>query len=220
MSDSKARILIVDDEVSIRTSLSMLLGEMGHPTNTAEDGFSALASMRKQIPDILISDLYMPGMSGFELTSVVRRRFPEVRTVVMSGAFRGNEVPSGVAADAFFQKGSSMGSLLRILQSLTSDGGEMRSCVSFANGPIWIQPSGFDRAIDARITICCPECLRTFSEAGGGLGGEVCETKCAHCRGRIRYSIVPTLDAGPVQNHQEGRSRGSFKTAAGPQYEC
>ena len=53
----------------------------------AEDGFSALAEIRKEVPDILLSDLNMPRMSGFELLSVVRRRFPSIRTIAMSGAF-------------------------------------------------------------------------------------------------------------------------------------
>jgi DNA-binding NarL/FixJ family response regulator len=57
-------------------------------------------------------------MSGFELLSEVRRQFPAIQTIAMSGAFRGDEVPSGVAADGFYQKGSSMGSLLRLMRGL------------------------------------------------------------------------------------------------------
>jgi CheY-like chemotaxis protein len=95
-----------------------LLAEIGYGVRCAEDGYSALGELRKEIPDILLSDLNMPGMTGFELLSVVRRRFPTIQTIAMSGSFSGNEVPSGVAADAFYQKGSSMGSLLRILEAL------------------------------------------------------------------------------------------------------
>jgi CheY-like chemotaxis protein len=118
MPDTKPTLLIVDDEPSIRTSLSLLLAEIGYSVRTAQDGFSALAEMRVELPDVLLSDLNMPGMSGFELLSVVKHRFPAMLTIAMSGAFQGNEVPSGVAADGFYQKGSSMGSLLMILSSL------------------------------------------------------------------------------------------------------
>ena len=45
-------------------------------------------------------------MSGFELLMVVRNKFPAIKVIAMSGAFYGNEVPSGVLADAFHQKGS------------------------------------------------------------------------------------------------------------------
>jgi CheY-like chemotaxis protein len=98
--------------------MSALLAEIGHGVRCAEDGYSALRELRKEIPDILLSDLNMPGMTGFELLSVVRSRFPEIHTIAMSGSFSGDEVPSGVAADAFYQKGSSMGCLLRIMEAL------------------------------------------------------------------------------------------------------
>jgi CheY-like chemotaxis protein len=219
MSNGKARILVVDDESSIRTSLSLLLDEIGYSVTTAEDGFSALASLRSEIPDILISDLYMPGMTGFELTSVVRCRFPQVRTIAMSGAYRDDEVPHGIAADAFFQKGSNVGPLLNILQSLAFEGGEGRSRVSSVDTPIWIQPGGLDRSGHAQIAICCPECLRAFFESSEGPGGEIREAKCVHCRSRIRYSIVPAVDDPSAQVLQRGRSRGLFRMAEAPQFE-
>lgn len=77
----KAKLLIVDDDLQVRTLLSVILTKSGHRVCSAEDGFSALAEMRKEIPDIILSDLNMPGMSGFELLSVVRRRFPAIRVV-------------------------------------------------------------------------------------------------------------------------------------------
>src|ERR1035438_487726 len=103
MQGTRAKLLIVDDEPSIRESMSLILADIGYSVRTAEDGFSALIEMRKEIPDILLSDLNMPGMSGFGLLSVVRRRFPAMQTIAMSGAFHGDEVPSGVAADRFYQ---------------------------------------------------------------------------------------------------------------------
>jgi CheY-like chemotaxis protein len=118
MSETKSSLLIVDDDNAIRTALSCLFTEIGYSVRTAEDGFSALAAMRKDIPNILLSDLNMPGMSGFELLSVVRHRFPAIRTVAMSGSFRGTEVPPGVAADRFYEKGSNLGPLLSIMEAL------------------------------------------------------------------------------------------------------
>lgn len=118
MPETRAKLLIVDDERSIRLSLSCVLGEIGYRVRTAEDGFSALVAIAMDPPEILVSDLNMPGMSGFELLAVVRRQFPAIRTIAMSGAFSGDEAPSGVAADAFYGKGSSLGALLRILDDL------------------------------------------------------------------------------------------------------
>jgi DNA-binding NarL/FixJ family response regulator len=60
----------------------------------------------------------MPGMSGFELLLEIRRRFPSIQAIAMSGAFSGDEVPSGVAADAFYQKGCGVAPVLKIVESL------------------------------------------------------------------------------------------------------
>jgi CheY-like chemotaxis protein len=156
MGDTKAKLLIVDDEPSIRTSMSQVLNEIGYHVRSAADGFSALFEIRQEAPDILLSDLNMPGMSGFELLSVVRRRFPEIQTIAMSGAFSGNEVPSGVAAHAFYQKGSSIGSLLRIMESLPKPE-RMLSEHPDALNPIRIQRTGHSSSGDAHVTIACPE---------------------------------------------------------------
>jgi DNA-binding NtrC family response regulator len=139
MSNTKARLLIVDDEPSIRISLSLVLTEIGYRVRSAEDGFSALLDLRNEIPDILITDLNMPGMSGFELLAEVRGRFPAIHTIAMSGAFCGNEVPSGVAADAFYQKGSSVGSLLRMMEALPRLE-RMTPRHAAASDFIWIHP--------------------------------------------------------------------------------
>jgi CheY-like chemotaxis protein len=113
-----ARILIVDDEPVIRESLSLVLAEIGYRVRSAEDGFSALRAMQDEVPELLLTDLNMPGMSGFELLSLVRGRFPAIRTIAMSGWFSGDEAPSGIAADGFYQKGSSIAALLRIMETL------------------------------------------------------------------------------------------------------
>lgn len=118
MHDTNARLLIVDDEPLIQRSISQVLTEIGYRVRSAADGFSALSEIQQEVPDFLVSDLNMPGMSGFELLLVVRCKFPSIKVIAMGGAFYGNEVPSGVAADAFYQKGSSIGSLLKIMESI------------------------------------------------------------------------------------------------------
>jgi DNA-binding NtrC family response regulator len=119
MPKSLAAVLVADDEPSVRESLLHALTELGYRVRCAEGGFSALREIRNEIPELLLSDLNMPHLSGFELLSVVRLRFPAIRTIAMSGSFSGDEVPSGVAADAFYQKGSSMLALVRIMEMLT-----------------------------------------------------------------------------------------------------
>jgi DNA-binding NtrC family response regulator len=117
MPNTKANLLIVDDEPSIRMSLGCVLKQLGYRVRAAEDGVSALIEIDEEVPDILLSDLQMPGMSGFELLAAVGCRFPGMRTIAMSGGFSGDKVPSGVSADAFFQKGSGVEKLLRMIET-------------------------------------------------------------------------------------------------------
>ena len=117
----KERLLVADDDPFIRCSLSAALADIGFQVSLAVGGVSALLEIEREIPDILLSDLHMPGMSGFELLIVVRQRYPTIHTIAMSGAFSGNEVPSGVAADAYYNKGSSLGALLQIIAALPKD---------------------------------------------------------------------------------------------------
>ena len=103
---SKHRVLVVDDEPGIRESMAMFLTAAGYEVSTAEHGFDALLQLRSATPDVIISDLNMPQMSGFEFLSVVRRRFPDIPVVAVSGAYEsGDCVPGGVIADAFYAKG-------------------------------------------------------------------------------------------------------------------
>ncbi len=75
---SKHRVLVVDDEESIRDVFTQLLQREGYEVEVAENGFEALLKLKEFLPDVIVSDLNMPKMSGFELLSVVRRRFPRI----------------------------------------------------------------------------------------------------------------------------------------------
>jgi len=57
MSNAKVKLLIVDDDESVRESLSQLFTEFGHSVRSAEDGPSALLEIRQEVPDIILSDL-------------------------------------------------------------------------------------------------------------------------------------------------------------------
>src|ERR1051326_8376652 len=92
MSNStKHEILIVDDEAAVRDTLAMLLQASGYFVSVAVNGFDALLQLKRKIPAIVLSDLNMPQMSGFEFLSVVRRRFPRISVVAMSGAYHSGD---------------------------------------------------------------------------------------------------------------------------------
>lgn len=62
--DFKTRVLVVDDEPVILETMAAILEGEGFVVRTAEDGFAALVTLRQTLPDIIISDLRMPNMSG------------------------------------------------------------------------------------------------------------------------------------------------------------
>jgi DNA-binding NtrC family response regulator len=80
----KGRILIVDDEVNARTALAELLRDEGYSVETAADGFKALPKLEEHEPDLVVTDLKMPGIDGLELMRKVTARNPDCVVVVMT----------------------------------------------------------------------------------------------------------------------------------------
>jgi CheY-like chemotaxis protein len=218
MPETQTRLLIVDDEPSVRASMSQVLSAIGYQVRSAEDGFSALAEIRKEVPDILLSDLVMAGMSGHELLSVVRRRFPSIQVIAMSGAFSGDEAPSGVAADAFYQKGSSVGSLLKLLAGLPKVKRRVPRRPSAALTPIWIQRGGSKNEEEACVTIACPECLRTFPQLIGNSINLLRQADCIYCHSLIPYGIVQPAKRPPISALQRAGAEEKTQAAALPQF--
>jgi len=98
------RVLIVDDDPLLLQTTAAIVRSFGFSVRTAEDGFVALKILREVLPDMIISDLRMPNMSGFELLSIVRRRFPHLPTIGISGEFILATMPLGLLVDHFFPK--------------------------------------------------------------------------------------------------------------------
>jgi CheY-like chemotaxis protein len=98
------RILFVDDEERLRLTTKAILESQGYDVLCAKDGLDGLAVLKEPLPDLVISDLQMPNMNGFEFLSVIRERFPQLPVIAVSGEFSGDNVPQGVLADAFFEK--------------------------------------------------------------------------------------------------------------------
>ena len=186
MQDIKASILIVEDEESVRTSLAEVFAYLGYRTRSAADGLAALIEIRQEVPDILLSDLNMPAMSGFELLSIIRRRFPAIYVIAMSGMFTESQFPSGVTADAYYQKGGGVADLVRIVETRPLPSREHCDMPQ----PIWIQRNGHDASGGEFVTIACPECFRTFPQAINGTASAILDTSCVFCHSWILYGIV------------------------------
>jgi CheY-like chemotaxis protein len=186
-------VLVVDDDPALRGVLSEIFQEHGYSVRTASDGFEALAVIRERVPDILVSDLNMPGMSGFELLSVVRRRFPTIAVIAMSGSHSGRVSSPGIAADGFYAKGScSIDKFLEILNQL--DDKEVRQSRR-ASAPIWIPGLPIHRDDSSTTAVACPECLRPFSHSLDNRLTLQQERRCPHCRHSVQLAIVGQSEA-------------------------
>ncbi len=93
----RSRILVVDDETQITRVLKTMLQSQGYEVKTASNGESALDLSVDWIPDLIISDLSMPGMNGIELCRAVRKR-SQVPIILLS--VRGEETAKIEALDA------------------------------------------------------------------------------------------------------------------------
>ena len=102
----QSRLLLVEDDLTIRKLIARHLLAAGYVLRTADDGFSAIAKLRAGLPDLIISDLHMPGMSGFEFLKVVRHRFPQLPVIAISSLTK-DEITEVFTADAFCIKNGS-----------------------------------------------------------------------------------------------------------------
>ena len=84
-----SRILIIDDDDDqFRTMLQITLEEAGYEMRTAENGKKGLESLRERAPDLVVTDLVMPEKEGIETIGVLRRDFPDVKIIAVSGGGR------------------------------------------------------------------------------------------------------------------------------------
>jgi CheY-like chemotaxis protein len=197
------RILVADDEPIVREGLAMLLTAHGYDVTTAAHGFDALLQIRSVKPELIISDLNMPQMSGFELLSVLRRRYPEILVLAMSGAYEsGDHVPGGIIADAFYAKGLQHPQfLLRTVADLIRTKTERAITHQRQSAPVWIPRNGHDSRGLPFVVLTCTECLRSFpmTVLHEGLQ-EIQETRCLFCQTPVRYIIDFSLSvASPKQ---------------------
>lgn len=78
-------ILIVDDEEGIRKVLGISLSDMGYKVISAENGETALALFRDNNPQIVLTDIKMPGMDGIELLSCLKKEAPDTEVIMITG---------------------------------------------------------------------------------------------------------------------------------------
>ncbi len=79
------RILIVDDDPAVQMTVRLLLEREGHDVVVAGDGRTGVARVERESFDLLLLDIFMPGMDGLETMRLVRARQPQLPIIVISG---------------------------------------------------------------------------------------------------------------------------------------
>jgi len=83
-----ASILLVDDDEQLRPMLKMVLERAGHVVNEAGNGKEALVSYGRQQTELVVTDLVMPDKEGLETIMELRRTYPDLKIIAMSGGGR------------------------------------------------------------------------------------------------------------------------------------
>lgn len=89
-TEHKKKILIADDTITVRKVAARLLSEAGYEVVEAEDGRQALEMVQNEHPDLIVLDLLMPKMTGFDVLREIKKvtRLRETPILVMSGVFK------------------------------------------------------------------------------------------------------------------------------------
>lgn len=122
-----ARILVVDDDDTIRRAIRRLFESNGYEVSEAPNGRMALTSLRHTPSDLVVSDVFMPDMNGYEFVMTFRDEFPDTPIIMMSGGGAGlgktNVLHAGssLGANRVFKKPFPFVELLEAARELLAD---------------------------------------------------------------------------------------------------
>jgi len=188
---SATSILFVDDDPCMREVMTLILSEEGYEVLTAEDGVDALVGLRSFLPDLIISDLHMPRMSGIEFLSVVRRRFPAIPVIAISGAYDLSEgSAAGIMADAFYPKGCCHPTeLFRTVRQLLYEPLKRPTNYHPCDPPrVQIARNSLDTGGMPSLQLTCTDCLRAFPVANvSGTGEGDLMARCPSCGAHVHF---------------------------------
>ncbi len=128
-SRSHLDILVVDDDRLVLDVVSEIISASGHHARTAASGSAALDSLAQQPCDLVISDIRMPEMDGFELAGRIRSEYPAIHVVLMTGYSSDSTFREAMRLDidAYLSKPFKAADLAQILDTIHATGGRKPS---------------------------------------------------------------------------------------------
>ena len=83
-----SKILVIDDDVVVRTAMVQFLADLGYDVVSAEDGQRGMRLFRSEKPDLVITDIIMPEKEGIQTIAEIRRERPDAKVIAVSGGGR------------------------------------------------------------------------------------------------------------------------------------
>jgi DNA-directed RNA polymerase subunit RPC12/RpoP len=125
-------------------------------------------------------------MSGFEFLSVVRRRFPQIPVIAITGEFLGRSNPEGLLSDALFHKGEyTTRELFSKIVQLLQESPIRPHLFKRDTAPVWIPRNG------TYYVLTCTDCLRSFSIPFDEAEQGAQELACIHCGTKLKFVLEP-----------------------------
>ena len=124
MSQSEISLFIVEDDASIRSGLEEVLTGAGYLVNSCADGADALKEIATLLPDLLVLDVMLPGVSGYEIARHLRKTGCRIPILMLTAKGRETDVAKGLAlgANAYVTKPFSTRALVAQVRSLLGAG--------------------------------------------------------------------------------------------------
>ena len=182
-------VLLVDDDSVLRELLSRHLAKAGFEALHAEDGLDAVEKLRNTLPRVIISDLQMPRMSGIEFIGILRKRFPTIPVIVLSGEIP-RELPEDINPDCWIEKSVlSFPVIVQTVDELARKAPNDVELPQVVSLPVKAGPGFGGYSI-----LTCPDCLRTFrAETGGQTTARSGIAVCTHCDARVPFVIESSV---------------------------
>ena len=126
MTDARCvsrRLLVIDDDASYRGSVGWLLRKLGHTVAEAESGSSGLALLRQMPVDLVMTDLIMPGLTGWDVARLVKAVHPRLPVVLVTGCAETipPNHPERTWVDAILAKPCGLVEIQAVVGALTRD---------------------------------------------------------------------------------------------------
>jgi len=233
MSESKApssgNVLVVDDDASARSALVEMLRDEGFVVRPAADGFKALGQVDDWTPDLLLTDMNMPGMDGIELMEKMRERFDGIGVIVMTAHATVEKAVAAMrqGADDYLTKPLNIDELIivarRVLASyeLRRENVRLKSALHaepIAPGVEWIGHSTASRELLGLVRQVAPSDASVLILGQSGTGKELVARALHAWSERKKGPFVAVhcaaLDEGVLESELFGHEKGAFTGAA------